>query len=135
MSKYVSCQVGILLQQLLGAELNTGYYYSRRAMNPSFISSLKQYAEKHLFHIKHPSFDHGFSTRNQVKTARLKRIMPACHWKMKKSHKDIEKVYGCVGSFEKYESTYQSGSCRPRRYRSVREVYIESHVYEYNEIK
>ena len=48
---------GYYPQLFLGAGINTGYYYSRRAMNPSFYQQFKkQYAEKHLFHIKHPSF-------------------------------------------------------------------------------
>ena len=48
---------GYYPQLFLGAGINTGYYYSRRAMNPSFYQQFKNNMQKSiLFHIKHPSF-------------------------------------------------------------------------------
>lgn len=108
-------------------------------MNPSFISSLKQYAEKHLFHIKHPSFDR-FSTRNRVKTARLEENNARLSLENEKKslYKDIEKAYmDALAAFEKYESTTKAVAANREAHRYALEKYMagKSAVYEYNEIK
>jgi len=60
---------GYYPQLFLGAGINTGYYYSRRAMNPSFYQQFKNNMQKSIyFTLSIPLFDR-FSTRNKAVAA------------------------------------------------------------------
>ena len=78
------------------------------------------------FTLSIPLFDR-FSTRNQVKTARLEENNARLSLENEKRslYKDIEKAYmDALAAFEKYESTNQSGSCQSGGASvCVREVY------------
>ncbi len=81
-----------------------------------------------------------FSTRNQVKTARLEENNARLSLENEKKslYKDIEKAYmDALAAFEKYGVYYQSGSCQSGGASVCVEKYMagKSAVYEYNEIK
>ena len=131
---------GYYPQLFLGAGINTGYYYSRRAMNPSFYQQFKNNMQKSIyFTLSIPLFDR-FSTRNQVKTARLEENNARLSLENEKKslYKDIEKAYmDALAAFEKYESTTKSVAANREAHRYTLEKYMagKSAVYEYNEIK
>ena len=131
---------GYYPQLFLGAGINTGYYYSRRAMNPSFYQQFKNNMQKSIyFTLSIPLFDR-FSTRNQVKTARLEENNARLSLENEKKslYKDIEKAYmDALAAFEKYESTTKAVAANREAHRYALEKYMagKSAVYEYNEIK
>ena len=131
---------GYYPQLFLGAGINTGYYYSRRAMNPSFYQQFKNNMQKSIyFTLSIPLFDR-FSTRNQVKTARLEENNARLSLENEKKslYKDIEKAYmDALAAFEKYESTIKAVAANREAHRYALEKYMagKSAVYEYNEIK
>ena len=131
---------GYYPQLFLGAGINTGYYYSRRAMNPSFYQQFKNNMQKSIyFTLSIPLFDR-FSTRNQVKTARLEENNARLSLENEKRslYKDIEKAYmDALAAFEKYESTTKAVAANREAHRYALEKYMagKSAVYEYNEIK
>lgn len=131
---------GYYPQLFWGAGINTGYYYSRRAMNPSFYQQFKNNMQKSIyFTLSIPLFDR-FSTRNQVKTARLEENNARLSLENEKKslYKDIEKAYmDALAAFEKYESTTKAVAANREAHRYALEKYMagKSAVYEYNEIK
>ena len=131
---------GYYPQLSLGAGINTGYYYSRGAMNPSFHQQFKNNMQKSIyFTLSIPLFDR-FSTRNQVKTARLEENNARLSLENEKKslYKDIEKAYmDALAAFEKYESTTKAVVANREAHRYALEKYMagKSAVYEYNEIK
>ena len=131
---------GYYPQLSLGAGINTGYYYSRGAMNPSFHQQFKNNMQKSIyFTLSIPLFDR-FSTRNKVKTARLEENNARLSLENEKKslYKDIEKAYmDALAAFEKYESTTKAVVANREAHRYALEKYMagKSAVYEYNEIK
>ena len=131
---------GYYPQLFLGAGINTGYYYSRRAMNPSFYQQFKNNMQKSIyFTLSIPLFDR-FSTRNKVKTVRLEENNARLSLENEKKslYKDIEKAYmDALAAFEKYQSTTKAVAANREAHRYALEKYMagKSAVYEYNEIK
>ena len=132
---------GYYPQLFLGAGINTGYYYSRRAMNPSFYQQFKNNMQKSIyFTLSIPLFDR-FSTRNQVKTARLEennaRIVHLENEK-KVYYKDIEKAYmDALAALRNTNLLPKRVAANREAHRYALEKYMagKSAVYEYNEIK
>ncbi len=86
-----------------------------------------------------PVFDR-FSTRNQVRTARIEESNARLSLENEKKtlYKDIEKAYtDAMNALEKYESTSKAVTANTEAHRYALEKYAagKSAVYEYNEIK
>lgn len=124
----------------MGAGINTGYYYSGGAVNQSFNQQFKNNMQKSIyFTLSIPLFDR-FSTRNQVRTARIEEDNARLSLENEKKslYKDIEKAYmDAIAAFEKYESTTKAVTANQEAHRYALEKYAagKSAVYEYNEIK
>ena len=124
----------------MGAGINTGYYYSGGAGNQSFNQQFKNNMQKSIyFTLSIPLFDR-FSTRNQVRTARIEEDNARLSLENEKKslYKDIEKAYmDAIAAFEKYESTTKAVTANREAHRYALEKYAagKSAVYEYNEIK
>jgi len=124
----------------MGAGINTGYYYSGGAVNQSFNQQFKNNMQKSIyFTLSIPLFDR-FSTRNQVRTARIEEDNARLSLENEKKslYKDIEKAYmDAIAAFEKYESTTKAVTANREAHRYALEKYAagKSAVYEYNEIK
>ena len=89
------------------------------------------------FTLSIPLFDR-FSTRNQVKTARLEENNARLSLENEKRslYKDIEKAYmDALAAFEKYESTTTAVAANASIYALEKYMAGKSAVYEYNEIK
>lgn len=124
----------------LGAGINTGYYYSGSGLNQTFDKQFRNNMQKSIyFTVSIPIFDR-FSTRNQVKTARIEESNAnlTLENEKKKLYKDIEKAYlDAMAAFEKYQSTTKAVVANEEAHRYALEKYTagKSAVYEYNEIK
>lgn len=124
----------------LGAGVNTGYYYSGSGLNQTFDKQFKNNMQKSVYlTVSIPIFDR-FSTRNQVKTARIEENNASLTLEneKKKLYKDIEKAYlDAMAAFEKYKSTTKAVAANEEAHRYALEKYTagKSAVYEYNEIK
>lgn len=124
----------------LGAGVNTGYYYSGSGLNQTFDKQFKNNMQKSVYlTVSIPIFDR-FSTRNQVKTARIEEDNASLTLEneKKKLYKDIEKAYlDAMAAFEKYKSTTKAVAANEEAHRYALEKYTagKSAVYEYNEIK
>ncbi|MCD7923247.1 MAG: TolC family protein [Bacteroides sp.] len=124
----------------MGAGINTGYYYSGGAVNQSFNQQFKNNMQKSIyFTLSIPLFDR-FSTRNQVRTARIEEDNARLSLENEKKslYKDIEKAYmDAIAAFEKYESTTKAVTANREAHRYALGKYAagKSAVYEYNEIK
>ena len=113
---------GYYPQLFLGAGINTGYYYSRRAMNPSFYQQFKNNMQKSIYFTLSIPLSDRLSLENEKKSL----------------YKDIEKAYmDALAAFEKYESTTKAVAANREAHRYALEKYMagKSAVYEYNEIK
>lgn len=124
----------------LGAGVNTGYYYSGSGLNQTFDKQFKNNMQKSVYlTVSIPIFDR-FSTRNQIKTARIEENNASLTLEneKKKLYKDIEKAYlDAMAAFEKYKSTTKAVAANEEAHRYALEKYTagKSAVYEYNEIK
>lgn len=124
----------------IGAGISTGYYYSGGAINQAFNRQFKNNMQKSIyFTLSIPIFDR-FSTRNQIRTARLEsnNVRLSLENEKKSLYKDIEKAYlDAMSAFEKYESTTKAVAANREAHRYAWEKYAagKSAVYEYNEIK
>lgn len=133
-------RAGYYPQLSVGAGINTGYYYSRGAMNASFHQQFKNNMQKSVyFTLSIPLFDR-FATRNQVRAARLEENNARLSLENEKKtlYKDIEKAcMDAVAAFDKYESTTKAVAANREAYVYAWEKYAagKSAVYEYNEIK
>lgn len=133
-------RAGYYPQLSVGAGINTGYYYSRGAVNASFHQQFKNNMQKSVyFTLSIPLFDR-FATRNQVKAARLEENNARLSLENEKKtlYKDIEKAcMDAVAAFDKYESTTKAVAANREAYVYAWEKYAagKSAVYEYNEIK
>lgn len=123
-----------------GAAINTDYYYADGVMNQSFRQQLKNNMQKSIyFTLNIPLFDR-FSTRNEVRMARLEMDNARLSLEKEKRnlYKEIEKAYmDAIAAFEKYESTTKAVAANEEAHRYALEKYAagKSAVYEYNEIK
>lgn len=123
-----------------GAAINTDYYYADGVMNQSFRQQLKNNMQKSIyFTLNIPLFDR-FSTRNEVRMARLEMDNARLSLEKEKRnlYKEIEKAYlDAMAAFEKYESTTKAVAANEEAHRYALEKYAagKSAVYEYNEIK
>lgn len=124
----------------MGAGINTGYYYSGNGINQAFSRQFKNNMQKSIyFTLNIPLFDR-FSTRNQVKGARIEENNARLSLENEKKslYKEIEKAYlDAVSAYEKYESTAKAVISNREAHRYAIERYAagKSAVYEYNEIK
>lgn len=124
----------------MGAGISTGYYYSGSGINQAFSQQFKNNMQKSVYlTLSIPIFDR-FSTRNQVKTARINEsdAQLSLDNEKKSLYKDIEKAYlDAVTAYEKYESTTKAVIANQEAHRYALEKYAagKSAVYEYNEIK
>lgn len=124
----------------LGAGISTGYYHSGNSINPSFRQQLQNNMQKSVYlSLSIPLFDR-FSTRNEVRTARIEESNARLSLENEKKnlYKEIEKAYtDAVNALEKYESTTKAVVANEEAHRYALEKYAsgKSAVYEYNEIK
>lgn len=124
----------------LGAGISTGYYYSGGGLNQAFVTQFKNNMQKNIYlSLSIPIFDR-FSTRNQVRAARIEEngASLALENEKKKLYKDIEKAYmDAMAAFEKLQSTTKAVTANQEAHRYALEKYAagKSAVYEYNEIK
>lgn len=124
----------------LGAGLNTGYYYYGHGLSDTFKKQFDNNMQKSIyFTVNIPLFD-CFSTRNQVRMARIEEDNSRLSLENAKKdlYKDIEKAYTDARSaFEKYESTSKAVIANQEAHRYAQEKYAagKSTVFEYNEIK
>lgn len=124
----------------LGAGASTGYYYSGNSINPSFNQQLQNNMQKSVYlTLNIPIFDR-FSTRNEVRSARIEEgnARLSLENEKKNLYKEIEKAYtDASNALEKYESTTKAVAANEEAHRYALEKYAagKSAVYEYNEIK
>lgn len=124
----------------LGAGVSTGYYYSGSGLSQAFDKQFRNNMQKSIyFTLSIPVFDR-FSTRNQVKAARIEENNASLSLdnEKKKLYKEIEKAYlDAMAAFEKYKSTTKAVTANQEAHRYALEKYTagKSAVYEYNEIK
>ncbi|WP_300698126.1 TolC family protein [Bacteroides sp.] len=124
----------------LGAGISTGYYYSSSGLSKAFSEQFKNNMQKSIYlTLSIPLFDR-FSTRNQVKAARIEENNASLSLEneKKKLYKDIEKAYmDAMAAFDKYQSTTKAVIANKEAHRYALEKYAagKSAVYEYNEIK
>ena len=122
------------------AGINTGYYNDGSRLSETFRRQFSNNMQKSLcFTISIPLFDR-FSTRNQVRAARIEEdnARLALENEKKQLYKDIEQAYtDAVSAFEKYESTTKAVVANQEAHRYALEKYAagKSTVFEYNEIK
>lgn len=122
------------------AGINTGYYNDGSRLSETFRRQFSNNMQKSLcFTISIPLFDR-FSTRNQVRAARIEEdnARLALENEKKQLYKDIEQAYtDAVSAYEKYESTTKAVVANQEAHRYALEKYAagKSTVFEYNEIK
>ena len=124
----------------LGAGLSTGYYHSGSGISQTFSKQFENNMQKSIYlTVNIPLFDR-FSTRNQVKTARIEEQNARLSLENEKKnlYKDIEKAYtDALSAWEKFQSTTKAVTANEEAHRYALEKYAagKSTVYEYNEIK
>lgn len=122
------------------AGINTGYYNDGSRLSETFRRQFSNNMQKSLcFTISIPLFDR-FSTRNQVRAARIEEdnARLALENEKKQLYKDIEQAYtDAVSAYEKYKSTTKAVVANQEAHRYALEKYAagKSTVFEYNEIK
>ncbi len=124
----------------LGAGITTGYYHYNNGISDTFKKQLNNNMQKSIYiTINIPIFDR-FSTRNQIKTARIEKNNAELSLtsELKTLYKNIEKTYiDAITSFEKYQATVKSAISTREALRYAIEKYDagKSSVFEYNEQK
>lgn len=124
----------------LGAGITTGYYHYNNGISDTFKKQLNNNMQKSIYiTINIPIFDR-FSTRNQIKTARIEESNAKLSLinEQKILYKNIEKAYtDAVASYEKYQSTIKSVIANQEAHRYAMEKYASGKcsVFEYNELK
>lgn len=122
------------------AGINTNYYDNGSGLGETFRRQLNNNMQKSLcFTISIPLFDR-FSTRNQVRTARIDEdnARLSLENEKKQLYKDIEQAYtDAISAFEKYRSTTKAVAANQEAHRYAMEKYAagKSTVFEYNEVK
>lgn len=122
------------------AGINTNYYDNGSGLGEMFRRQLNNNMQKSLcFTISIPLFDR-FSTRNQVRTARIDEdnARLSLENEKKQLYKNIEQAYtDAISAFEKYRSTTKAVAANQEAHRYAMEKYAagKSTVFEYNEVK
>ena len=122
------------------AGINTNYYDNGSGLGETFRRQLNNNMQKSLcFTISIPLFDR-FSTRNQVRTARIDEdnARLSLENEKKQLYKNIEQAYtDAISAFEKYRSTTKAVTANQEAHRYAMEKYAagKSTVFEYNEVK
>lgn len=123
-----------------GAGISSGYYHSEGSLNPSFSQQFRNNMQKSIYlSLSIPIFDR-FSTRNQVRSARIDENNARLSLENEKKtlYKEIEKAYtDALSAWEKLQSTAKAVAANREAHRYALEKYAagKSAVYEYNEIK
>lgn len=123
-----------------GAGISSGYYHSEGSLNPSFSQQFENNMQKSIYlSLSIPIFDR-FSTRNQVRSARIDENNARLSLENEKKtlYKEIEKAYtDALSAWEKLQSTAKAVAANREAHRYALEKYAagKSAVYEYNEIK
>lgn len=122
------------------AGINTNYYDNGNGLGESFRRQLNNNMQKSLcFTVNIPLFNR-FSTRNQVRAARIDEdnARLSLENEKKQLYKNIEQAYtDAVSAFEKYRSTTKAVAANQEAHRYALEKYAagKSTVFEYNEVK
>lgn len=122
------------------AGINTNYYDNGSGLGETFRRQLNNNMQKSLcFTISIPLFDR-FSTRNQVRTARIDEdnARLSLENEKKQLYKNIEQAYtDAISAFEKYRSTTKAVAANQEahRYAMEKDAAGKSTVFEYNEVK
>lgn len=124
----------------LGAGISSGYYHSDQAANASFGRQLQNNMQKSVYITLSVPLFNRFSTRNEVRTARIQadNARLALEEEKKTLYKEIEKAYtDAIAAYEKYESTTRAVEANTEAHRYAQEKYAagKSTVFEYNESK
>lgn len=123
-----------------GAGISSGYYHSEGSLNPSFSQQFENNMQKSIYlSLSIPIFDR-FSTRNQVRSARIDENNARLSLENEKKtlYKEIEKAYtDALSAWEKLQFTAKAVAANREAHRYALEKYAagKSAVYEYNEIK
>lgn len=123
-----------------GAGISSGYYHSEGGLNPTFSQQFRNNMQKSIYlSLSIPIFDR-FSTRNQVRSARIDENNARLSLENEKKtlYKEIEKAYtDALSAWEKLQSTAKAVAANREAHRYALEKYAagKSAVYEYNEIK
>lgn len=124
----------------LGAGIATGYYHYGQGLSDTFKKQFDNNMQKSVYvTVSIPLFDR-FSTRNQVKNARIEESNArlSLENERKELYKDIEKAYtDALSAFEKFEATSKAVIANQEAHRYALEKYAagKSTVFEYNEVK
>lgn len=124
----------------LGAGISTGYYHSGSGISQTFSKQFENNMQKSIYlSLSIPIFDR-FSTRNQVRSARIDENNARLSLENEKKtlYKEIEKAYtDALSAWEKLQSTAKAVAANREAHRYALEKYAagKSAVYEYNEIK
>lgn len=124
----------------LGAGITTGYYHYNNGRSDSFKRQLNNNMQKSIYiTFNIPIFDR-FSTRNQIKTARIEKSNAELSLanEQKTLYKNIEKAYiDAITAYEKYQSTIKSVVANQEAHQYAMEKYATGKysVFEYNELK
>lgn len=124
----------------LGAGISTGYYHSGSGISQTFSKQFENNMQKSIYlSLSIPIFDR-FSTRNQVRSARIDENNARLSLENEKKtlYKEIEKAYtDALSAWEKLQSTAKAVAANQEAHRYALEKYAagKSAVYEYNEIK
>ena len=124
----------------LGVGITTGYYHYNNGTSDAFKKQLNNNMQKNIYiTINIPFFDR-FSTRNQIKTARIEKSSAELSLanEQKTLYKNIEKAYiDAITAYEKYQSTIKSVVANQEAHQYAMEKYASGKysVFEYNELK
>lgn len=123
-----------------GAGISSGYYHTGGVLNQTFSQQFRNNMQKSIyFTLSIPLFDR-FSTRNEVRSARIEEqnAVLSLENEKKNLYKEIEKAYtDALSAWEKLQSTTKAVAANEEAHRYALEKYAagKSAVYEYNEIK
>lgn len=135
-----AAQSGYYPSVTLGAGISSGYYYYGKGLSETFRRQVDNNMQKSIYvSVSIPLFDR-FSTRNQVRAARIEASQARLSLENEKKglYKDIEKAYAdALSAYEKYRSTCKAVAANREAHRYALEKYAagKSSVFEYNEIK
>lgn len=125
-------------QLSFGAGLSTNYYKVAGMKNPVFGSQLKDNFSQYFgFQLTIPIFNR-FSTRNQVRNARIQQN--TLNWQLEDSKKALYKeiqqaYYNALGAESRYESSLTADEAAEASFNLMKEKYAEgkANATEYNE--
>lgn len=125
-------------QLSFGAGINTNYYNVSGKVNNGFGVQLKDNFSQYLgFQLSIPLFNR-FSTRNQVRSAKIRKI--TLNWQLEESKKTLYKeiqqaYYNAVGAESRFESSVTADKAAEASFNLMKEKYFEgkANATEYNE--